>query len=409
VIEQRPRPGEQARLNAPVDLVLARPITVIVPDLRSGDRRAAAVTLTKVRLQLGETSDRESERPAGTVVEQTPQAGETVELGTPVQVWVAVPMRVEVPSVVGRQQPDALTMLRSGRLRIGSVQVRESAGARGAILEQRPQAGERVEVGSAVDVVLASPVKVAVPELRRSTRAESGRLLEARGLVLGTIGERVGTEFPGSIVDQQPGAGVRVDPGTPIAIWIAAPAPPVLIPPQVTPQLEVPDITGLTRAEAQALLAGRGLALGQATTTTTSNVTPDTVVVQQPSVGSRVPPGTSISVVIAMAPVLLTPVAPVDPVTVPSTSGMPLIWLLLGVALGAVGAGVAVKARVHGSHALPPSVTLAPHPDMRAEVALTSNGPFTRSELSLQPFPDAGHQTVSGSGAFGMIEVTEVR
>ena len=63
--------------------------------------QAATSMLANARLELGETTTREAEGPAGVVVEQSPRAGETVELGTAVQVWVAVPVRVEVPSLIG--------------------------------------------------------------------------------------------------------------------------------------------------------------------------------------------------------------------------------------------------------------------------------------------------------------------
>ncbi len=347
VIEQRPQPRQPVRPNASVDLVVAVPLTVVVPDLRGGNRQAASAALTHVQLQLGEMTTRETEGPAGVVVDQSPRAGESVELGTAVQLWVAVPMRVQVP------------------------------------------------------------------DLRGSTRGDSTALLRTRRLVLGAVESRTSVAMPGSIVDQQPAAGTRVEVGTPVAIWVAAPVPPEVIPPQVTALLEVPDLTGRTRDQALAILADRGLVLGQASTTL-SNDPPDTVVSQQPAGASRVPPGTGVAVVLAAPPVPppgAGGVAP-PPVNVPPDPPMPLVWLLLGAGLVAALAGITVKAKARAPREpreLPPSITLAPHPDPQMTVELSADGPVTRSELWLRPFRDAGSQTAEGSGPLGMIEVTEMR
>jgi beta-lactam-binding protein with PASTA domain len=403
VIEQQPQPRRPVRLNAPVDLVLAIPVTVTIPDLRGRDRQAATSMLTNARLQVGETTTREAEGPAGVVVDQSPKADERVQLGTPVQIWVAVPVRVEVPSLIGKQEGEALALIKNRRLRVGQVQTRESAGSRGAIVDQRPRAGERADAGSAIDLIVTTPVTVVVPDLVGTTRDESGNLLRLRGLALGSVENRLSAGFPGSIVEQQPPAGARVEAGTPVAIWVAMPAPPELIPPQVTALLEVPDLKGRTRDQALAILADRGLVLGQAGTTL-SNATPDTVVSQQPAGASRVPPGTSVDVVLASPPSPTPDAGAALP--------MSLVWLLLGAGLGAAIAGITVKAKGRATREprdVPPSITLAPHPDPQMRVELAADGPFTRSELWLRPSLDAGSQTILGSGPLGMVDVMETR
>jgi beta-lactam-binding protein with PASTA domain len=413
VIEQQPQPRRPVRLNASVDLVLAIPATVVVPDLRGRDRQDATSMLTNARLRLGDAAAREAEGPAGVVVAQSPRAGESVELGTPVQVWLAVPVHVEVPSLIGRQEAEALALLKNRRLRVGQVQLREGAATRGAILDQRPRAGERADAGSAIDLTVAAPVTVLVPDLRGTTRDDSGNLLRLRGLALGSVERQVSAGFPGRILEQQPAAGARVEAGTPVAIRIAVPAPPELIPPQVTALFEVPDLKGRTRDQALAILADRGLVLRQ-TGTTLSNDTPDTVVSQQPAGASRVPLGTGVDVVLASPPVP-TPDAGAGvppPPDSPWNPPMPLVWLLLGAGLSAAIAGITVKAKARAPREprdVPPSISLAPHPDPQMSVELSSDGPFTRSELWLRPCLDAGSQTVHGSGPVGMVEVVEMR
>jgi beta-lactam-binding protein with PASTA domain len=319
-----------------------------------------------------------------------------------VQVAVATPIRVEVPSLIGKQEGEALALLKNRRLQVGQVQTREAAGTRGAILDQRPRAGERVDAGSAIDLTVATAVTIVVPDLHGTTRDESSNLLRLRGLVPGSVEIRVSAAFPGSIVDQQPAAGARVEVGTPVATWIAAPAPPELIPPQVITFFEVPDLKGRTRDEALAILADRGLVLGQAGTILSTD-TPDTVVSQQPAGASRVAPGTSVDVVLASPP---------SPAAAVWNLPMPLVWLLLGAGLGAAFAAITVKAKTRatrGPRDVPPSIRFAPRPDPEMRVELAADGPFTRSELWLRPCRDAGSPTIQSSVPLGMVEVMEAR
>jgi hypothetical protein len=140
---------------------------------------------------------------------------------------------------------------------------------------------------------------------------------------------------------------------------ILPPAPPELIPPQVTALLEVPDLKGKTRDQALTILADRGLVLGQVGSVL-SNDTPDSVVYQQPAATSRVPPGTSVDVVLAS--VSSGPEA--APAAIPR---YPLVWLLLlgGVLAGLAGALIAVKAR--GPRSPQPPRTTIPTPTPAAE------------------------------------------
>ena len=315
-------------------------------------------------------------------------------------------------------EADATAILTNQRLRVGTIQTRESSEPAGTVIEQYPQPQRPARLNAPVDLVLAVPITVQVPDLRGSTRDASSDLLQARRLVLGSVESRISSGMPGRIVDQQPASGTRVEAGTAVTIWVAAAAPPDLIPPQISALLEVPDLKGRTRDQALAILADRGLVLGQASTIQSSD-TPDTVVSQQPAGASRVPPGTGVDVVLA-APPVPPPSVPPDgggaaappPATDPPDGPTPLVWLLVAAGAAAALAGITVKAKAQTPRErreLPPSITFAPHPDPQMNVELSADGPFARAELWLRPSPDAGKQAAFGSGPLGMIEVTEMR
>ena len=416
VVDQQPRPGTMARRETAVRVWMASSIEV--PSVIGRREADATAILTNQRLRVGTIQTRESSEPAGTVIEQHPQPRRPARLNAPVDLVLAIPATVVVPDLRGRNRQAALTALTDAELLLGETTAREAEGPAGIVTEQSPRAGERVEVGTAVQVWVAVPIRVQVPDLRGSTRDASSRLLRARRLVLGSIESRISSGVPGRIVDQQPAAGTRVEAGTAVTIWIAAAAPPDLTPPQVPTLLEVPDLKGRTRGQALAILADRGLVLGQASTIQ-SNDTPDTVVSQQPAGASRVPTGTGVDVVLAAPPAPPPPVPPAGggaaappPVTDPPDGPTPLIWLLLAAGVAAALAGITVKARTRTPRErreLPPSITFVPHPDQQMNVELSAGGPFTRAELWLRPSPDAGNQAAFGSGPLGMIEVTEMR
>ena len=416
VVDQQPRPGTMARRETAVRVWMASSIEV--PSVIGRREADATVILSNQRLRVGTVQTRESSEPAGTVIEQHPQPRRPARLNAPVDLVLAIPITVVVPDLRGRNRQAAMAALTDAELVPGETRAREAEGPAGVVTEQAPRAGERVELGTAVQLWVAVPIRVQVPDLRGSTRDASRNLLRARRLVLGSMESRISSGVPGRILDQQPAAGARVEAGTAVTIWIAAAAPPDLTPPQVPTLLEVPDLKGRTRDQALAILGDRGLVLGQASTRQSSD-TPDTVVSQQPAGASRVPPGTGVDVVLAAPPVPPPPVPPAGggaaappPLMDPRGGPTPLVWLLLGAGVAAAVAGSMVKARTRTPRErreLRPSITFAPHPDPQMSVEVSADGPFTRAELWLRPSLDAGNQAAFGSGPVAMIEVTEMR
>jgi serine/threonine-protein kinase len=99
------------------------------------------------------------------------------------------------------------------------------------------------------------------------------------------------TEKPGDVVDQDPVAGTLVDEGSEVTIWVA----------KAPPKVSVPDLTGKTLAEAQALALDVGVNL--AVTETVDNTVPvGQIISQDPAPGTAVPKGSDVKVVISAAP-----------------------------------------------------------------------------------------------------------
>jgi hypothetical protein len=139
-----------------------------------------------------------------------------------------LPQKTEVPGVVG--VGDAFVAEK--RLRAAGLVLSQPVGRRtdpdaepGAIVEQSPAAGSKVDEGGSVAIVVArGKMTVPVPRLHGLTRAQAGRRLRRAGLELG---DAQPADVPAGVVvrSQIPDAGLSVDRGTPVKVFLAK-APP---------------------------------------------------------------------------------------------------------------------------------------------------------------------------------------
>jgi serine/threonine-protein kinase len=137
------------------------PAPVVVPDVVGMTTDGARNALEQAGLTVSTVTEVASEDgPAGTVIEQTPEAGEEVDEGSAVELRVstgpAAPTAVEVPDVTGASQEAASqTLLAAGFV----VVVTEAASddvQLGFVVAQRPTAGSLAAPGSAVDIVVST-------------------------------------------------------------------------------------------------------------------------------------------------------------------------------------------------------------------------------------------------------------
>jgi serine/threonine-protein kinase len=133
--------------------------------------------LTLPATQLEETSDTV---PAGEVIRTEPGAGEIVDTGTPVNVYVSTGREaVSVPNVVNKPLDQAKADLDAAGLVAGS-ETRENSPtvAEGVVLATDPEAGSSTELGGTVNFRVSSGL-VTLPDL-------TGQSLQAASSYLGT-------------------------------------------------------------------------------------------------------------------------------------------------------------------------------------------------------------------------------
>ena len=217
--------------------------SVEVPSLEGLTQEEAQERLDESGLALGEAGEAPSDSAAeGTVIEQDPQAGVSVDPETSVNVTLSSgPERVSVPDLVGLGVAEAERALAEADLKLGRQDEAPSdSAAEGTVIEQDPQGGVSVDPETSVNVTLSSgPERVSVPDLVGLGVAEAERALAEADLKLGRQDEAPSEVVPvGTVIEQDPVGGTEVEEGTAVDIVIRTgpqQAPVVQAAPAVTP------------------------------------------------------------------------------------------------------------------------------------------------------------------------------
>jgi beta-lactam-binding protein with PASTA domain/uncharacterized protein YozE (UPF0346 family) len=269
IIRQKPLAGVRVGPGTIVQVTLATPITTTVPTILGLTRGEAAVVLDKASLNLAPLPHavKGSDGPYGIVLEQNPGSGERVPLETEVRLTLSAPWTVTVPDLSGRTPEEAAGQLRDaaakrleelGRplippgLVLGAQESVESEREQeiGTIVGQTPQAGKDAPLYGTVDVAVAIPKRVKVPELIGLKRDEAEESLENVGLKLGKIATRPDVSQAGTVIEQDPRPGSIVPKGSSAAVVLADP---ILV--------EVPKVTEHHLKYAREVIESRDLIL----------------------------------------------------------------------------------------------------------------------------------------------------
>jgi beta-lactam-binding protein with PASTA domain len=225
VISQNPTAGTSVAFGSPVDLVVSLGTTV--PNVVGLMQAAAQSAITTAGLTVGAVTTAISNTvAAGKVVSQNPIAGTKVAAGSAVALIVS--LGTKVPNVVGRTQADAQKALTTAGLTVGTVTMANSAtvGA-GRVISQSPGAGTTVTPGSAVALVVS--LGTTVPNVVGLTQSSAQTALIAAGLTVGTVTMVNSESVPsGTVINQTPVAGIKVTPGSSVALVISS-GPPVFL------------------------------------------------------------------------------------------------------------------------------------------------------------------------------------
>ncbi|CAM5242824.1 Stk1 family PASTA domain-containing Ser/Thr kinase [Streptomyces avidinii] len=159
-----------------------------------------------------ERKPQESDRPAGTVLEQDPKSGTEAEKNSVVKLTVAKEIsKAEVPDLKGKKKDEAAKALTDAKLRLGSVTEIDSPGAvPGTVIEQQIQPGQQLEVGKTVGITIAkASTQTAVPNFVGRTLGQYKDDLRRANLKVGIVAGPTDDNTFVLATDPQPGTPVN--------------------------------------------------------------------------------------------------------------------------------------------------------------------------------------------------------
>ncbi len=193
---------------------------ILVPDLRNTSESQATESLTRLGLKVKVgRSDYDPQVPKGYVVSQSPRANDALKTGRTVTLVTSLGPRTQrVPDVIKQSLRTARGAIEHGGLVVGRVsRVKRAGEQRDAVIATNPPAGEELNEGEVVDLVVAvaggDPTYL-MPDLTKQDVFFVRDKLEKLGFRVASVRyEAQAGVFPNTIIDQRPKAGARIREG----------------------------------------------------------------------------------------------------------------------------------------------------------------------------------------------------
>jgi beta-lactam-binding protein with PASTA domain len=145
-----------------------------------------------------------------------------------------------------------------------------------------------------VNVIVVFVEPMVVPDVVGKVEAAAKTAITGAGLAVGTITTATSeTVAAGNVISQNPTAGVLAVKGSAVALVISLGKTP-------EEKVNVPNVVGKTEAAAKDVITGAGLATGRVNTEYSETVAAGNVVSQNPTSGTSVSKGSSVTLVISL-------------------------------------------------------------------------------------------------------------
>ena len=161
IVSQDPSAEEKVKEGSTITVNISKgPGDVSVPNLVGKSESELSEYLQAAGLSLGKVSTESSDKEAGTVISQSPKAGETAEKGSKVDVVVSDGTMNEatVPYVEGKTLSQAKSILSEAGFS-ASVSYEFSSATEGEVISQSPGGNSQLKKGSSVKIVVSAGQK----------------------------------------------------------------------------------------------------------------------------------------------------------------------------------------------------------------------------------------------------------
>lgn len=252
--------------------------------------------------------------------------------------WTMSGDKEPVPSVVGLSRAAAVSAIEKAGFKAGVQEEYSDRVAEGFVSRQAPTGGTDLRTGDTVDIwVSKGSETVDLQDMRGWTDSQVDAYLSENDLQGDRHTGKSNAVADGQVFKQDPPAGTKVKRGDTVSYWVST----------GKPQVTVPDLTGMTQADATNKLTEVGLTLLIASSEPSDTVPAGSVIRQDPPPDQKVDKGTAVSVVVSTgAP---TPTATPTPTASPSGVSVPNVYGMQSAAaeqeLSALGLEAAYKTK----------------------------------------------------------------
>lgn len=219
--------------------------------------------------------------------------------------------RVAVPNLVGMTEAEAKEALKKVGLGF-YVSARKASDKydSGVVMEQETAPDKKVDKNTTINVIVSTgktEKKVQVPNVVGKNESEAAQTLQAKKLIVESDADYSDTIPEGNVISTNPPAGTEVPEGTKVKMVVSLGR-------KVAKSI-VPDLLGMSRAEAENAIVSAGLTIGSISESYDDSVAAGLVISQTVPGGKEVEMGTFVSFVVSRG-------AEVKMVIVPALSGM---------------------------------------------------------------------------------------
>jgi serine/threonine-protein kinase len=221
------------------------------------------------------------------------------------------PSEIELPSVIGMTEEDALKLLEGLKLEmIVADSAYSSEYEEGMIASQERPEGSVVKEGFKLRVNLSrgeapdtdSPpvappqdAEPMVPNVGGISLSDAIYILEGYGYKQGAVSREFSNLPVDYVIRQSPNAGDEAAPGASVSLVLSDG-------PETIKQVSVPNLIGLSEAAAKAALTEKGLDIGEVTREASASYAEGLVIWQQNAVDAELPAGTKVNVRVSAGP-----------------------------------------------------------------------------------------------------------
>jgi eukaryotic-like serine/threonine-protein kinase len=202
------------------------------------------------------------------------------------------PTKDVVPTVVNETEGVATAQVQNAGFAVAIINATSSVPA-GVVFHQDPQGGTKADENTTVTLTVSQGLgNVTLPSVEGYPLGQAKRMITAARLKVGRVVQQTSTQFPnGQATATAPAGGQSVPVGTRVTIFVSS----------GQPQVTVPDVRGQTQAGATAALSQAGFHVTSSNQSSTT-ITAGSVISQSPAGGLSVAPGSTVNLVIAVAP-----------------------------------------------------------------------------------------------------------